>query len=167
MLRGWRVGSQEVTLKVKEQGRGLVLSLGRMLLRKRQTLMPPGTGPTNTTVCFFHRAKGNAYEPGSEPGSLPVAESEIPGLPISSLLSQGLLWCYLGMLATGSWFKAAGVVCGNLSFPDFTSIPGAGFVSCVTGSLPTRCLTMWSSSSSSSTVSPSPWSAPKLTPTAL
>lgn len=49
--------------------------------------------------CSFHRAKGNAYEPGSEPGSLPVAESEIPGLPISSLPNQGLLWCCLGMLA--------------------------------------------------------------------
>lgn len=93
-----------MTLKVKEEGRGLVLSLGRLLLRKRQTLMTREQGGLVplTPQCSFHRAKGTAYEPGSEPASLPVAESEIPGPPTSSLLSQGVLWCCLGTLAVGA-----------------------------------------------------------------
>lgn len=50
MRRGWHVGSQEVALKVKEEGRGLVLSLRRMLLRKKQTLMAQGAWFTNSAV---------------------------------------------------------------------------------------------------------------------
>lgn len=50
MLGGWRVRRQEVTLKVKEEGRGLVLSLRRMLLRKKQTLMAQGAWFTNVAV---------------------------------------------------------------------------------------------------------------------
>lgn len=102
---GWCMGSQEVILEIKVKNRAEVGN-GPGSFRAAAAEETNFAGLESWTrshpECSFHRAKGNGYEPGSEPGFLPVAESETPGLPTSSLLSQGLLCRSLGMLAVGS-----------------------------------------------------------------
>lgn len=100
------IGSQEVILEIKVKNRAEVGKNGPGSFRAAAAEETNFDGLESWTrshpECSFHRAKGNGYEPGSEPGFLPVAESETPGLPTSSLLSQGLLCRSLGMLAVGS-----------------------------------------------------------------